>query len=51
MVKEEMTNMLNLNSSFNLACLECARADRASNFYVYQRRHIAGIVELALLKV
>lgn len=37
-VKEEMKNMLNLKSSFNLSCLEWVWVEKASNFHVHQVR-------------
>lgn len=34
-VKEEMKNMLNLKSSFQLSCLEWIWVEKASNFHVH----------------
>ena len=37
-VKDEMKNMVNLNSSFNLSCLEWVWVEKASNFHVHQKQ-------------
>lgn len=37
-VKEEMKNMLNLKSSFNLSVLEWVWVEKDSNFHVHQEQ-------------
>lgn len=37
-VKEEMENMLNLKSSFNLSVLEWVWVEKDSNFHVHQEQ-------------